>query len=383
MEKVLIVGSGIVGCVIAREMADLGLNVEIWDRRNHIGGNMYDYKDEYGILVHKYGPHIFHTNNERVYEYMMKYAEWKKFHLICGALIDDICTPTAFNLKTIDLFYTKERADELKRHIKNVFGDRESATVVELLDSEDDLIRGYAQFLFDKDYSLYTAKQWGMDPKEVDKSILKRVPIRFTYDESYFKDKYEMMPLEGYHALIEALLDHPQISIKLGVEALDHIKISNGNILIDNIVIDYPVVYTGPVDELFEYSEGKLPYRSLRFEWRHEEIDSFQEYPVVAYPQAHEYTRITEYKKLPIQEVNGTSYAVEYPLPYVPGQVVEPYYPVITNESAVVYAKYEKKANVVKGLYLCGRLADFKYYNMDQAVERAFEIVDKLSAIID
>lgn len=383
MKKVLIVGSGIVGCVIAREMADFGFDVEIWDRRDHIGGNLYGYNDKYGILVHKYGPHIFHTSNEQVYEYVIKYAKWRPFHLICGAVIDDICTPTAFNLKTIDLFYSKEKADELKEHIRNTFGDRESATVVELLDCEDDFVREYAQFLFDKDYSLYTAKQWGMDPKRVDKSVLKRVPIRFTYDESYFKDKYEMMPEYGYNSLIDALIDHPQINVKLGVEALDHIKINGEEILIDNTVADYPVIYTGPVDELFAYSEGRLPYRSLRFEWKYEEIDSFQAYPVVAYPQAEGYTRITEYKKLPVQDVNGTSYAVEYPLPYVPGQVVEPYYPVLTDESASIYAEYEKKVHKVKNFYLGGRLADFKYYDMDQAIERAFEVVEKLKGKLD
>lgn len=378
--EVLVVGCGIVGSVIARHLAEQkDMNVVVWECRNHIGGNMYDYVDEHGILVHKYGPHTFHTTNKEVYNYVCQYSEWEPYKLVCGAVIDGICTPTAFNFKTIDLFYSEEKAICLKEHIRNKFGERSFATVLELLDCDDLIIREYAQFLFDKDYSLYTAKQWGVSPQDIDKSVLQRVPIRFSYEEAYFEDKYQMMPKEGYTQFAQNILNHSNICVKLGINALDHLRISkDGCILIDGMKSDCPIIYTGPIDALFGFSKGKLPYRSLRFEWKYENIDSFQDMPVVAYPQEKNFTRITEYKKLPKQKVKGTTYAVEYPLPYIADDNIEPYYPVLTDESQEMYQKYRREVEAVENLYCCGRLADFKYYNMDEAIESAFNFLDNL-----
>lgn len=382
MSKALIVGCGIVGCTVARILADRGWTVRIVDRRDHIGGNLYDYRDEHGILVQQYGPHIFHTNSERVFEFVNRYSRWNKFNLVCGAVIDGICTPTAFNLKTIDLFFDKVKADEIKQHIMDRFPGRESATVVELLDCDDAVIRDYAQFLFDKDYSLYTAKQWGISPSEIDKSVLKRVPIRFTYEEAYFKDKHQVMPENGYTAFIGRMIDHPAISVTLNYEALEHISIKDNAVYLDGKKADYPVVYTGPLDELFGYKYGRLPYRSLRFEWIYKDVESYQQLPVVAYPQAEKFTRITEYKKLPVQDVRGTTCAVEYPVPYEAeaDTSVEPYYPVLTEASQKAYSTYADAAAKVSGLFCAGRLADFRYYNMDQALERAFDFAETITA---
>ena len=382
MSKALIVGCGIVGCTVARILADRGWTVRIVDRRDHIGGNLYDYRDEHGILVQQYGPHIFHTNSERVFEFVNRYSRWNKFNLVCGAVIDGICTPTAFNLKTIDLFFDKAKAEEIKQHIRERFPGRESATVVELLDCDDAVIRDYAQFLFDKDYSLYTAKQWGISPSEIDKSVLKRVPIRFTYEEAYFKDKYQVMPENGYTSFIRNLIDHPAISVTLNYEAMEHITIRDNAVYLDGKKADYPVVYTGPLDELFHYEYGRLPYRSLRFEWIYRDAESYQDLPVVAYPQAEKFTRITEYKKLPVQDVRGTTCAVEYPVPYEADAdtSVEPYYPVLTEASKKAYSTYADAAAKVSGLYCAGRLADFRYYNMDQALERAFDFAETITA---
>lgn len=375
----LVIGCGLTGAVVARYLAEeLNKKVVIWERRNHIGGNMYDYYDEHNILVHKYGPHTFHTTEKILFDYMCRFAEWDEYKLTCMAYVNGKFTPTPFNFQTIDDYYDVEEADDLKQRIKKVFDGRQTATVLEVLNCNDEKVRAYAQFLFDNDYSLYTAKQWGVSAKEIDPSVLKRVPLRFSYDVGYFDDEYQVMPAKSYTEFFTNLLNHPNISVQLGVEALEHLKINNGKILIDNLEQNIPVIYTGALDELFGLKYGKLPYRSLRFEWKYEDMESKQDAPVVAYPQADGFTRITEYKKLPVQNVKGTTYAVEYPLTYNENEKMEPYYPVLTEDSQLMYARYASKAKQIKGLYYAGRLADFKYYNMDQALERALELCELL-----
>lgn len=373
---VLIVGCGLCGSVIARELAEKGLQVQIWERRNHIGGNMYDYRDPHGILVQKYGPHTFHTKEQHLYEYICRYGEWRPYKLTCGAVWDNQYTPTPFNFTTIDTFYPKEVATELKGKLLHAFEGKSTATVVEALQHPDPDIRGYAEFLFQKDYAPYTAKQWGVSPSEIDPSVLKRVPLRFSYDEGYFDDPYQVMPAQSFVNFFENLLNHPNISIQLEKDALALLTVSSSGteLLLDGKPISIPIVYTGALDELFACCAGRLPYRSLRFDWEYEEKESIQEAPVVAYPQAPGYTRITEYKKLPYQDVRGTSYAVEYPLPYHPEQGTEPYYPVLTEESKRQYEFYRKMALKISNLIPCGRLADFQYYNMDQALARALKV---------
>lgn len=380
MKQALVVGCGLSGAVIARELAENGYKVKILEKRNHIGGNMYDYVDDYGVLVHKYGPHTFHTKKKELYDYMCKYSEWDEYHLTCGAEINGICTPTPFNYKTIDDFYTSKEAETLKKEIEQTFPGQSTATVVETLNCGNSIVEGYAQFLFDKDYSLYSAKQWGCEPSEIDPSILKRVPLRFNYDEGYFDDEYQVMPKKSFTAFFDNILKHNNIEIQLEVDALAHLKIIDNKIFVDGVEVDYPIVYSGPLDELFDCKYSKLPYRSLRFEWKHEDIDGFQKYPVVAYPQAKDFVRIIEYKKLPVQNVSGTTYEVEYSLPYKQGADNEPYYPLLNDKSQTNYKKYEKLASRISNLYVCGRLGDFQYYNMDQALEVALK---KANIIID
>ena len=367
----LVVGCGLSGCVIARHLAEQGKRVVIWERRDHIGGNMYDYVDAHGFLVQKYGPHTFHTKKKELYDYMCRFGQWEDYRLTCGAVWDGKYTPTPFNFTTIDTFYTAEEAAALKEKLSREFAGRETATVVEVLEHPDSDIRGYAEFLFENDYAPYTAKQWGVSPKEIDPSVLKRVPLRFSYQEGYFDDPYQVMPAVSFTAFFEKLLGHPNIRVELGVEALEHLQVKDDVLYLDGEALEIPVVYTGALDELFGNVYGRLPYRSLRFEWKHEDRDSLQNAPVVAYPQEDGYTRITEYKKLPVQDKPGTSYAVEYPLPYKEGEKMEPYYPVLTKDSQEQYAKYRELAKRIPNLICCGRLADFQYYNMDQALERA------------
>lgn len=374
----IIVGAGLVGSVIAHELAEnQQKKVLIWERRNHIAGNMYDYIDDFGIRVHKYGPHVFHTNDKELFDYITQFGEFDNFSIDYLAEIDGVQTPTPFNFKTIDDFFPPQDAEELKQHIKEHYPMQEGVPVLEILRHEDPIIRKYGEFLFEKDYAPYTAKQWAISPKDIDPSVLARVPVRFSYKTGYFDDEFQALPSNGYTAVFNNLLNHKNINIKLNTEALNRLFFSDDytEILIKGINKKVQVVYTGALDELFNWCFGALPYRSLKFEWLHEDIDSFQNAPIVAYPQEPLFTRITEYNKLPVQQGRGASYAIEYPQIYDSNKDVEPYYPILTNESQILYKKYLEKASKVKNLTLAGRLADFKYYNMDQALKRALETV--------
>lgn len=290
----------------------------------------------------------------------------------CEVKLFDQYTPSPFNFKTIDQFYPSDRAIELKDRLKNFYPDRKTVTIVELIGSKDPLIKEYAEFLFKNDYSLYTAKQWGIKPEDVDVSVLKRVPVRMDYQEMYFTDKYECLPVDGFTAFIESLLNHPKIDVVYGdVRAMIKLDAESGVVVFDGIAVEdgCRLVYTGPIDELFGYKMGPLPYRSLKFEYEKINEDSYQNAPVVAYPQAEGFTRITEYKKLPEQKVdNCTIIAKEYPQKYDSTGKNEPYYPIPTKESDILYRRYAAEASRYDNLILCGRLAEYRYYNMDQAI---------------
>lgn len=370
----IVAGAGLSGSVYAREMAEHGYKVLVLERRNHIAGNLYDERDEEGFIVHRYGPHTFHTSDERVHEYVQRFAEWKDYTLRSEAMIDGISTPAPFNFKTIDQFYVPEKAEELKQALFAAYPSRKTVTVVELLDSPNAIIKAYAQMLFDKDYSLYTAKQWGIRPQDIDPSVLKRVPVRLDYEERYFTDTHEYLPIKTYTEFIGSILNHPNIRVLTDIDILDYITLDNA---VHRIVFNeelHPaekctLVFTGAIDELFAYQYGQLPYRSLRFEYKHPDVDSFQNAAIVAYPSAPDFTRVTEYTKLPYQKTNGkTIVAYEYPLQFKEGDDAEPYYPIPTEDSSKQYAKYKELADTFENLVLCGRLADYKYYNMDQAI---------------
>ena len=285
MEDVLIIGAGLSGAVIARSLAEKGMRVSILEKRNHIAGNMYDYYDDHGFLVQKYGPHTFHTKEKALFDYMCQFEEWQEYKLTCGAVWDGKYTPTPFNFTTIDTFYPNEKAAELKLHLQQAFPGRETATVVEVLGNEDPLVREYAEFLFRNDYAPYTAKQWGISPRDIDPSVLKRVPLRFSYAEGYFDDPYQVMPVHSFTHFFENLLQHSNIEVQLEVDALKHLKVENNQLYWDEVPFTGTVIYTGPIDELFQFKYGRLPYRSLRFEWKYSTKDSIQNAPVVAYPQ--------------------------------------------------------------------------------------------------
>lgn len=376
----IIAGAGLSGSVFARIMAEQGHHVLILERRNHIAGNAYDEKNEAGILIHKYGPHIFHTNDEDVYQFVNRFSEWIPFKLKCEVEMCGKSTPSPFNFKTIDQFYEPEKASLIKQSLRLAYPDHVIVTVVELLNSDNTLIREYAQMLFDNDYSLYTAKQWGISPSQIDVSVLKRVPVRLDYESMYFTDKYECMPQCGYTEFVKNMITHPNITIRTNADALDMVTLNENSLTFDglNVNPDCHFVYTGPIDRLFDYKFGELPYRSLRFDYQTLPKDSFQNAPVVAYPQVKDYTRITEYKKLPVQEIPGkTTIAVEYPIQYNLKDGTEPYYPIPTETNSKIYQQYLSAAAKYSNLILCGRLAEYKYYNMDQAIASVLKTAQK------
>lgn len=375
----LIIGCGLTGSVIARHLAERGKRVVIWERRDHIGGNMYDYKDQNGIMVHRYGPHVFHTYTKELMEYMQRYGNWVDFPITCQVYMLEKFTPSPFNYQTIDDYYSAEDAKALKEALEQEYPGKTKETIVELLESKNPRVKEYADFLFEHDYSLYTAKQWGMKPSDVDPSVLKRVPVLFSYKDGYFDDTWQKVPEDGYTEWFKQLLDHPNITVCLNQEATERLRIEDNRILIDGVPFEKPVVYTGALDELLGQHYGALPYRSLRFEWKTEPVRHYQGAALVAYPEAEGFTRITEYTHFPQKEAHDvTSLAYEFPVTYTSGQKVEPYYPILNAESMQIYEQYLADAKKIPNLICCGRLADFKYYNMDQALNRALEVCELL-----
>ena len=381
----IIVGAGLAGGILARKLAENNQKkVLIVERRNHIAGNTFDVTDDNGVKVQLYGPHVLHTNNDEVYQYITQFCEPIEYRTKCEAVIDGISTPSPFNFKTIDQFYEKETAERLKRKLIEYYPDRNSVTVVEMLESVDMEVKAYAEFLFEKDYRLYTAKQWNLQPEEIDPSVLKRVPIVLSYGDTYFYDKYEFMPKDGFTNMYHNIINYSGIDIQLGEDALTHITIDEdqNSVLYDGERVN--LIYTGAIDELFNYKYGVLPYRSLYFEYKRVNVKSFQNVSIVAYPQVEGYTRITEYTKMPYQDCgNHTTVAYEYPVAYDKKKEVgnEPYYPVLTDESQKCFDAYKKFASRFENLILCGRLADFKYYNMDQVIMRTIDLYNSLEVV--
>ena len=357
----LIVGAGFAGSVLAERLANqLGKKVLIVDKRNHIGGNAYDCYDDAGILIHKHGPHIFHTNSREVFEYLSNFTEWRPYEHRVQASVDGQLVPMPINLDTINKLYGLNLTSfQLEEFFASVAEKKEYIRT-----SEDVVVSKVGRELYEKFFRNYTRKQWGMDPSELDKSVTARVPTRTNRDDRYFTDTYQAMPLHGYTRMFEKMLSHPNIKVMLTTDYRE----------IQNVIPYKEMIYTGPVDAFFDYRYGKLPYRSLDF--KHETINKpvHQPAPVVNYPNEHLYTRCTEFKYLTGQEHSKTSIVYEYP--QAEG---DPYYPVPRPENAEIYKKYKELADAVPGVYFVGRLATYKYYNMDQCVAQALTIFKQIS----
>ena len=352
----LIVGAGFAGATIAERIASqLGKRVLVVDKRPHIAGNAYDFYNEHGILIHEYGPHIFHTSAQKVVDYLSQFTHWRPYEHRVLAQVDGKLLPMPINLDTVNQLYGLDLDSE---GLEKFLADR-AEPKAEIRTSEDLVVSKVGRDLYEKFFRNYTRKQWGLDPSQLDSSVAARVPARLNRDDRYFSDTFQAMPLDGYTKMFERMLANPKITVMLSTDYHD--------------VIDrYPrakVVYTGPIDEFFDYRFGRLPYRSLRFEHRTHDQEKFQPAPVVNYPNEHAYTRITEFKYLTGQTHKKTSIVYEYPC-----DGGEPYYPVPRPENAQVYEKYRELAAATTGVYFCGRLANYRYFNMDQVVAQALHL---------
>lgn len=382
-KSIVIVGTGFSGAYIARELAEQGWKVTMLERRDHIGGQMFDYIDEEtGCLVHKYGPHIFHTDDDDIWKWLNKFSKFTPYKLRTKVWFEkeQKWLTCSFGFHTIDELYDKATAEQIKFSLVNNFPYRETVTVPELLDAEDVFIRDFALKLWEQDYREYTAKQWGIDPEDVDPDILKRVPVYMNYFDKIHNNKYEGLPSDGYTKLFEKIYAHPNISIELNVDAMERLEVKGDKVYYNGE--ESNLVFTGAIDELFNYKHGELGYRSLKFELEKTEHEytsdgdpSVDIYPDPKYP----FTRITNFGKLPIQNhLDFQISAKEYSYKFELGKGLERYYPLSTVADKEILAKYLEDAENVKGLYLAGRLADYKYYDMDKALIAAREKLNKI-----
>ena len=380
----LIIGAGMAGAVCARELAERGgQRVLVLERRDHVGGNAYDCFDEAGVLIHRYGPHIFHTNDRRVFAFLSRFTDWRNYeHQVVANIPADggrLEMPVPFNLISMEKAFGKERADSLSRRLIAAYGAEKKVTILELRKNADPEIAALADYVYEHVFVHYTMKQWGQRPEEIDPNTTARVPVFLSEDCRYFQDACQGMPQEGYTPMFERMLDHPDITVELGVDAASRVTLDDGQVLLDGRPFAGTVIYTGAADELFGCRYGRLPYRTLNFEFETHPVDFWQSHGTVNYTVDQDYTRITEFKYLPGQELPGlTTTMKEYSAAYTGGAGEVPYYAIINEENNALYARYRAEADRFPRLHLLGRLAEYKYYNMDAIAARALALCDDL-----
>lgn len=356
----LIVGCGLSGCVLAERLAGIGKRVLILDRRSHIGGNCYDYYDNAGILVHKYGPHYFRTNKKSVFDYLSRFTDWRYLYYRVKVMVDGRLVTLPINLDTVnDLYGFGFNSDQLARWFA------EQASVVrEVKNSEDAIISKVGRELYEKVYRSYTVKQWGLEPSELDASVCERIPVRTNRDDRYFTERYQAMPSHGYHSMFQRMLASPNITVMLQAEFAE----------VRALAPDAKVLYTGSIDEYFGYNHGRLPYRSLRFEHETLPMEFYQPVSQINYPADYDFTRIVEIKHVTGQIHPHTTIVREYPC----GEG-DPFYPIPNAAHEAQYRKYAQDAEREGGCRFIGRLAQYKYLNMDQVVDNALALFDEIA----
>lgn len=361
MYDYLIVGAGFAGSVLAERLAR-GSNkkVLIVDKRPHIAGNAYDCYNDAGLLIHRYGPHIFHTNSAEIFNYLSRFTAWRQYQHRVLASVDGQLVPIPINLDTVNSLYgLKLTSFEVEDFFASVAEKR-----AEIRTSEDVVVSKVGRELYEKFFRGYTCKQWGLDPSELDAAVTARVPTRTNRDDRYFVDNYQAMPLHGFTRMFENLLDHPNIHVMLNVDYRE----------VRDFIPFREMIYSGPVDEFFDLRFGKLPYRSLEFKHETHDVKQYQSAPVINYPNDYLYTRVTEFKYLTGQEHKKTS--IVYEFSQAEG---DPYYPIPRPDNAVLYKKYQELADATPNVHFVGRLATYKYYNMDQVVGQALSLYGKIS----
>ena len=357
----MIVGAGFAGSVLAERLASVAnKKVLLVEQRDHIGGNAYDYYNRHGILVHKYGPHIFHTNSRKVYDYLSQFTLWRPYEHRVLASVDGQLVPLPINLTTINTLYGLQLNCGQLEDFYNLKAEK----VDRIKTSEDVVISKVGKELYEKFFKGYTRKQWDLDPSELDASVTSRVPIRTNKDDRYFTDTYQAMPLHGYTKMFRNMLSHPNIKIMLNTDYKE----------IVDIIPYQRMIFTGPIDNYFNFCYGKLPYRSIEFKFDTFEKETFQATGTINFPNEHPYTRITEFKYLTGQRHEKTSIVYEYPT-----AEGDPYYPIPRPENAELYRKYQSLADSTSNTYFTGRLGTYKYYNMDQVIAQSLTLFEKLT----
>ena len=384
----VVVGSGFAGAVSARQLAEKGgMRVLVIEKRSHIGGNMYDEHDDAGILVHRYGPHIFHTNDGRVFTYLRRFAGWIGYQHHVLADWHGTYLPVPFNKNSMEIAFGKEKAAHLIEKLVDTFGDNCKVTINELRAQDDPDLAEVADFVYENVFLYYTQKQWGLTPEEVDPSVTARVPVSISRDDRYFQDLYQGMPLRGYTDLFENMLGFEGIDVCLNTEAesVFDLVFEDGSedaglaaIKLHGREFTGPIVYTGPLDELFLARFGRLPYRSLDFVYETYDQEQMLPCATVNFTVSEDYTRITEFKYLTMQKSPKTTIMKEYPRAYTDPQKQIPYYAIINDENNAHYERYRRLTETLPNFHPLGRLAEYRYYNMDKIVGLALDLSDQI-----
>ncbi len=378
----IIVGAGFSGSVIAERIANvLNKKVLIIEKKNHLGGHCYDFKNKNGITIHKYGPHIFHTNFENVYTYLSNFTEWKPYqHKVLG-VIDGQKIPIPFNLNSLQKIFSEEKAKVISKKLIANYGFGTNVPILDLLKSDDKDLKKLAEFIYEKVFKNYTMKQWGITPDQIDPAVTARVPVSISNDDRYFHDKFQFMPVKGYSQIFDKMLSHKNIEILLNTNFKDLIKLDENlkQVFFKGKIFTGQLIFTGSIDELFEYKFGYLPYRSLKIEFENLPEKEFQTSAVENYPNDFDFTRITEFKKFMNEQSDFTTIAREFPLSYNPkNDDLNPYYPIRNIDNDNLFEKYKSEVEQFPNIFLVGRLAEYKYFNMDNVINNSLNLFDKL-----
>ena len=377
----IVVGAGYAGSVCARRVAEgAGFRVAVLERREHIAGNAYDYVNDEGILVHKYGPHIYHTYSDRVHEFLSRFTKWTDYQHKVLANIHGTLMPVPFNHTSLKLAFGEDRGEELYRKLVDTFGEDKKVPIMELRQKNDPDLQEVADYVYENVFLYYTMKQWGQTPDQIDPSVTGRVPVFIGDDDRYFPQApYQGMPEDGYTVLFEHMLDHDLIDVFVGVDARDIFTLDENNVSVCGKVYGGEIVYTGPLDELFNLDLGALPYRTLDMQFETLEQDQFQPVGTVNYTTSEDFTRITEFKNMTGQVVPGkTTIMKEFSHAYEPGSGQTPYYAIIDPKNRALYERYLERVQNLTNFHPVGRLAEYRYYDMDAVTDSALELSDEI-----